>query len=93
MGNVEGISRAVRGGIPYGYEELKVWWNTVLGLPYENTSGVIEAEAMESHREEYSAELPDGVLVLTCGCDTQDDRLECEVVGWRIGHESWAIEY
>lgn len=76
-----------------GEEELKVWWNTVLGLPYENTSGAIEAEALESHREEYPAELPDGVLVLTCGVDTQDDRLECEVVGWGIGHESWGIEY
>ena len=76
-----------------GEEELKVWWNTVLGLPFENTSGAIEAEALESHREEYPAELPDGVLVLTCGVDTQDDRLECEVVGWGIGHESWGIEY
>ena len=76
-----------------GEEELKVWWNTVLGLPYENTSGAIEAEALESHREKYDAELPDGVLVLTCGVDTQDDRLEAEVVGWGIGHESWGIEY
>ena len=76
-----------------GEEELKVWWNTVLGLPFENTVGVIEAEALESHREKYDAELPEGVLVLTCGVDTQDDRLECEVVGWGIGHESWGIEY
>ena len=76
-----------------GEEALKVWWNTVLGLPYENTEGTIEAEALESHREKYNAELPDGVLVLTCGVDTQDDRLECEVVGWGIGHESWGIEY
>ncbi len=76
-----------------GEETLKGWWNTALGLPYENTAGVIEAEALESHREEYPAELPDGVLVLTCGVDTQDDRLECEVVGWGIGHESWGIEY
>lgn len=76
-----------------GEEEIKVWWNTVLGLPYENTSGAIEVEALESHREEYKAELPDGVLVLTCGVDTQDDRLEAEVVGWGLGHESWGIEY
>ena len=76
-----------------GEESLKGWWNTVLGLPYENTEGTIEAEALESHREKYEAELPNGVLVLTCGVDTQDDRLECEVVGWEIGHESWGIEY
>lgn len=76
-----------------GEESLKGWWNTVLGLPFENTSGSIEVEALESHREKYNAELPDGVLVLTCGVDTQDDRLECEVVGWGVGRESWGIEY
>ena len=76
-----------------GEEELKVWWNTVLGLPWESQEGTIEAEAMETHREEYAAELPDGVLVLTCGVDTQDDRLEAEVVGWGLGKESWGIEY
>ena len=76
-----------------GEEELKVWWNTVLGLPFDNTNGAIEVEALESHREKYNAELPDGVLVLTAGVDTQDDRLECEVVGWGIGKESWGIEY
>ena len=34
-----------------GEEELKVWWNTVLGLPWENQSGTIEVETMESHAE------------------------------------------
>ena len=76
-----------------GEEALKGWWNTTLGLPFENTEGTIEAEALEAHREKYEAELPDGVLVLTCGVDTQDNRLEAEVVGWGIGHESWGIEY
>ena len=38
-----------------GEESLKGWWNTALGLPYENTAGAIEAEALESHREEYPA--------------------------------------
>ncbi|MBQ7578608.1 MAG: phage terminase large subunit family protein [Synergistaceae bacterium] len=76
-----------------GEEGVKGWVNTALGLPYEATAGTIEIEALESHREEYNAELPDGVLVLTCGVDTQDDRLECEVVGWGVGHESWGIEY
>ena len=63
-----------------GEEELKVWWNTVLGLPWESQSGAIEVETMESHREEYGAELLDEVLVLTCRVNTQDDRLEAEVI-------------
>ncbi|MBR1487254.1 MAG: phage terminase large subunit family protein, partial [Synergistaceae bacterium] len=56
-------------------------------------TGAIEVEELESHREKYNAEIPDDVLVLTCGVDTQDDRLECEVVGWGLGKESWGIEY
>jgi phage terminase large subunit GpA-like protein len=76
-----------------GEEELKVWWNTKLGLPWESQGGAIEIETLESHREEYTAEVPDGVLILTCGVDTQDDRLEAEVVGWGVGKESWGIEY
>lgn len=86
---IEQYHEAIRNG----EEEIKVWYNTVLGLPYENTSGALEVEMLESHREKYNAELPDGVLVLTCGVDTQDDRLECEIVGWGIGKESWGIEY
>lgn len=76
-----------------GDDDLKVWWNTTLGLPYEEQGAAIEVENLESHREEYAAEVPDGVLVLTCGVDTQDDRLEAEVVGWGAGKESWGIAY
>ncbi|MBQ6737237.1 MAG: phage terminase large subunit family protein [Synergistaceae bacterium] len=76
-----------------GEESMKTFVNTVLGLPYENNENEIEIDVLDSHREKYKAELPDGVLVLTCGVDTQDDRLECEVVGWGKGKESWGIEY
>ncbi|MDX5091636.1 terminase gpA endonuclease subunit, partial [Lactobacillus crispatus] len=43
-------------------------------------------------RESYGAELPDGVLLLTMAVDTQNDRLEYEVVGWGKEEESWGIE-
>ena len=82
-----------------GEEMLKVWTNTVLGETYENSEGVIEIEALNSNCEEYPR-LPDGsqavpgeVLVLTCGVDVQDDRLELEVVGWGLGSQTWGIEY
>ena len=44
-------------------------------------------------REYYEAEVPDGVIYLTAGVDTQDNRFEVEVVGWGIGKESWGIRY
>lgn len=43
-------------------------------------------------RELYEAELPEGVLFLTCGVDTQDNRLEYEVVGHGFYHEKWGIK-
>ena len=76
-----------------GPERLQTWINTVLGEPYENAEGVIEVESINENCEPYEAEVPDDVLVLTCGVDTQDDRLELEVVGWGLGGQSWGIEY
>lgn len=35
---------------------------------------------------------PDGVLVLTAGVDTQDDRMEYEIVGFGHFGETWGIE-
>lgn len=76
-----------------GDEAVKVWHNTVLGLPYEFNTWAVEINSLDERREEYGAELPEGVLCLTCGIDTQDNRLELEVVGWGANYESWGIEY
>lgn len=74
-------------------ELLKVWWNTSLGLPWiENIDEVIEWEKLLDRREDYGADLPDGVLILTCGIDVQDNRIEAEVVGWGANRESWGVE-
>ena len=82
-----------------GEEALKGWTNMFLGESYENSEGVIEIEQINSNGEDYP-KLPDGtlavpndVLLLTCGVDVQDDRLELEVVGWGMGNNSWGIEY
>lgn len=76
-----------------GEEQLKAWVNTVLGEPYESSGGVVELSEIEGHAEDYGCEVPDGVLVLTCGVDVQDDRLEMETVGWGLNYESWGIDY
>lgn len=76
-----------------GAENIKVWTNTVMGLPYEPSAGVLEVEELETHRDKYPAELPDEVLVLTAGIDTQDNRLECEILGHGLNGESYGITY
>jgi len=74
-------------------EQLKVWTNTELGEPWEERGETVEAEELLQRCEVYDAEVPDGVICLTAGVDTQDDRFEVEVVGWGEGHESWGIRY
>ncbi|MBM7592266.1 phage terminase large subunit family protein [Brevibacillus fulvus] len=76
-----------------GPEKLKVFINTILGETWEENSELDNIDTFLDRREEYEADLPDGVLLLTAGVDTQDDRLEYEIVGWGKGHESWGIEY
>ena len=39
--------------------------------------------------KKYNCEVPEEVLYLTAGVDTQDDRFEIEVVGWGPEYESW----
>ena len=77
-------------------EELKIWWNTALGLPYEELGDLDADELLARRREMYNLldkDIPLQVLVLTAAVDVQDNRLEYEIVGWGVGKESWGIEY
>ena len=80
-------------------QQLKVFYNTILGQLWEERGDLADEDTMLARREDYGTrddgtpvELPDGVLVLTCGVDTQDDRLEYEVVGWGHYEENWGIQ-
>lgn len=73
-------------------ENLQVVYNTVFGELWENRGDLEDEDSILQRREEYTAELPEGVLVLTCGVDTQDDRFEYEVVGHGHFGETWGIE-
>jgi len=75
------------------YSQLITFINTKLAETWEERGEAVESHSLESRREEYRAELPDGVCVLTMGVDVQHTRLAYEVVGWGIGFESWGIEY
>lgn len=74
-------------------QKLQVVVNTLFGLPWKYNLNADDIEKLLTRREQYSADLPEGVLLLTCGVDVQNDRLEYEVVGWGKGKESWGIEY
>jgi phage terminase large subunit GpA-like protein len=74
-------------------ETLKTWVNTSLGETWEEEGEKADPDSLYARREHYRSQVPDGALVLTAGVDVQDDRLECEVVGWGIGEECWSIDY
>jgi len=71
---------------------LRVVYNTCFGELWEDRGDIEDEDSLMARREEYPAELPEGVLVLTCGVDTQDDRLEFEVVGHGHFGETWGIK-
>ncbi len=74
-------------------EKLKTFYNTILGETWEiHTNNGLD-EKLYKRREHYDAEVPSGVLLLTMGMDTQDNRLEYEVVGWDRNGQSWGISY
>ena len=72
-------------------ELLKVFHNTMLGESWELRDRSGAPEKLLERKEHYNAEVPTGVLVLTMGIDTQDNRLEYEVVGWDREEQSWGI--
>lgn len=81
-------------------ENLKYFYNDCLGLPLpEDSEGeTIKEKELYARREHYAPEgsdwrVPMQACVITADVDVQSNRLECEVVAWGPGHESWGIEY
>lgn len=79
-------------------KKMQVVYNTCFGELWEERGDMEDEDTMMARREDYGTredgtpvELPDGVLVLTCGVDTQDDRLEYEIVGFGHFGEKWGI--
>jgi len=77
---------------------LQVVYNTLLGELWEDRGDLEDEDTLMARREDYGidaegrpVEVPEGVLVLTCGVDTQDNRLEYEVVGYGQYGETWGI--
>lgn len=75
-------------------ERLRTWVNTALGETWEDKGETVDSGRLGDLREPYGPDdLPDDVIFATAGVDTQDDRLEVEIVGWNEGEQSWGIGY
>jgi phage terminase large subunit GpA-like protein len=84
-------------------ESKQTFYNTQLGMPFKaetiKDANFHElAQRAEIYDETDRFKLPAGVVALTAGVDVQPGsntslgRLECEVVGWGLGEESWSVE-
>jgi phage terminase large subunit GpA-like protein len=74
-------------------ERMKVFINTNLAETWEIRGTGADMHDLEK-RDRFKHEvLPSGVLYLTAGVDTQDDRVECTVWGWGLDDERWVIEH
>ena len=71
------------------------FYNTQLALTYRKHTGKqVDGHVLLARRENWpEGYVPDGVALLTAGIDTQDYRLEIEIVGWGRDEESWSIEH
>ena len=72
---------------------MQVWKNTRCAETFaENLKGITINNATE-RVEAYGCEVPNDVLILTAGVDTQENRFELEVVGHCVGGETYSIDY
>ena len=63
--------------------ELMAFHNTVLALGWNEGGAGLDEEALAARAEPFDLQhIPPEVLLITVGCDCQDDRLECTVCGW-----------
>lgn len=82
-------------------ELLKVFINTSLGELWIDQGEDVQGHvlAARAHREDWkngvdgSRTVPKEALLITCGVDTQVDRLEIERVAWGLLEESWSVEH
>ena len=73
-------------------ETEKVVMNTRFGLSYKLQGAFSDENEFLRRREDYGAELPKGVMLLTAAVDVQDNRLEYEICGWGVNEECWGIQ-
>ncbi|MFH1493755.1 MAG: phage terminase large subunit family protein [Pseudomonadota bacterium] len=75
-------------------EPMQVYYNTRLAKTWDNVSERIKSDHVKALAEPYKlGTVPLGALILTAAVDTQNNRLECKIIGWGQGLERWIVNY
>ncbi len=74
---------------------LKTFVNSRLAEAWEDPSmRAVKLNVIADRAEPYRLRVaPLGVCTITAGVDTQDDRLEVQIVGWGKGMAAWILDY
>ena len=71
-----------------------VFYNTRLARTWKRNVQTVSFEALKQRAEGYTLRFcPYGVLFLTAGVDTQDNRLAVQIIGWGRNLKAWIIDY
>lgn len=75
--------------------KLKTFINDRLAESWEDSaSRNVKVDSLRDRAEPYRLrQVPAGALVCTAGVDTQDDRLEVQIVAWGQGMDFWVVDY
>lgn len=74
--------------------EMIVFYNTRLARCWARSVDIESYEVLKSRAIDYRLRTaPDGVLFLTAGVDTQDNRLAVQIVGWGRDLRAWVLDY
>jgi phage terminase large subunit GpA-like protein len=75
-------------------DRLKTWVNTVLAETWEEGGEKVDPATLFGRREDYTPEmLPPKVGMVVAAADIQDNRFECEIIGYGAHEERWSIDY
>lgn len=74
---------------------LKTFINDRLAEPWEDKgTASVRHNIVAERAEPYALRVaPEGVIRITAGVDTQDDRFEVHIVGWGRGLAFWVLDY
>ena len=71
-----------------------VFYNTRLARVWKRTVQHVTHQALIDRAEPYPLRMaPYGVLFLTAGVDTQDNRLAVQIIGWGRNLKAWVLDY
>jgi len=75
-------------------EKLQQFTNERLGRPWEDRRTAVRDDHLAQRAEPWPLRaVQPGVLLITAGIDTQDDRYEVQLIGWGEHKRWWVIDY